>query len=143
MSLSSSKANTNILQHKEVMGEEAEKEKTSLCECHPVKWPGTEDAASPRRFLIACGSLETHPPAEQTRDSSNWQPTQGGLVGRPPLMATDEWGTSRATGVRIGRMRGLSRWGLIWPLPFLPLCGAAPLSVGQTNNRLSIRNDTK
>ncbi|KAK2912882.1 hypothetical protein Q8A73_006995 [Channa argus] len=76
-------------------------------------------------------------------DSSNWQPTQGALVGRPTLMAADEWETSRATGVRIGRMQGLSRWGLIWPLPTPPLYKAAPLTMGQTNNRLSISNDTK
>lgn len=53
-------------------------------------------------------------------DASRWQPTQGVLVGRHPLMAADEWGASRATGVRVGRMRGPSRWGLIWPLPFTP-----------------------
>lgn len=54
--------------------------------------------------------------SNEARDSSNWQPTQGALVGRHPLMASDEWGASRATGVRVGRMQVLSRWGLIWPL---------------------------
>lgn len=55
--------------------------------------------------------------SNEKRDSLNWQPTQGALVGRHPLMAADEWGASRATGVRVGRMQGLYRWGLIWLLP--------------------------
>lgn len=59
--------------------------------------------------------------SNEARNSSSWQPTQGALVGRHPLMAADEWGASRATGVKVGRMQGLSRWGLIWPLPPPPL----------------------
>lgn len=35
-------------------------------------------------------------------------------------MAADEWGASRATGVRVGRMWGLSRWVLIWPMLLPP-----------------------
>lgn len=56
--------------------------------------------------------------SNEVRDSLSWQPTKGAPVGRHPLMAADEWGSSRATGVRVGRMRALSRWGLIWPSPF-------------------------
>lgn len=39
-------------------------------------------------------------------------------VGRHPLMVADKRGASRTTGVRAGRIWGLSRWGLIChPLP--------------------------
>ena len=83
--------------------------------------------------------------SNEARDSSSWQPTKGAPVGRHPLMAADEWGSSRATGVRVGRMRAPSRWGLIWPSPLPPphadqllLC-----TMGRTSSRLSISNHTK
>lgn len=69
--------------------------------------------------------------SNEARESLSWQPTQGVLVGRHPLMAADKWGASRDTGVRVGRMWGLSRWDLIWPLP---LQTSPPPTMGQARN---------
>lgn len=57
--------------------------------------------------------------------SLGWQLALVAPVGRHPLMAADKRGASRATGVKAGRIGGLSRWGLIChPLPsHLPTCG--------------------
>lgn len=57
--------------------------------------------------------------------SLGWQLARVAAVGRHPLMAADKRGVPRATGVRAGRIGGLSRWGLIYhPLPsHLPTCG--------------------
>lgn len=55
--------------------------------------------------------------SNEARSSSSKQPTHSAPVARHTLMAVDECGVSQATGVRVGRMWGMSRWGLIWLLP--------------------------